>query len=313
MTKKITTFFTDAGTPKTGLSATIRIRDGSGTLVVTDAAMTEIGDGFYGYDFTTYDIEEEYSIRCDGSATLTNNSDRYTYAGNESYNDDIWDTETLDHDIAGTMGYEIRGSGGVVVGTGNNSRGLTLEEAEAIAKKVWAMILSNNKSAAEILITRSDFNAIKDEVTLSKKSVVDYSKEMALLFTEVQKISNEVSILCAKPDPVVDVPESLADSINELVSGVNDILPGITNAAEVINTTSDSISEKVDSLQAQMAGTNLDLSKANELAEAFTTLKDSLTVLMQMTERMSGDTVQRRMLKKAMLQLNDIKFMNLRR
>ena len=91
---KILAFFTLSGTPATGLVPTIRIRDLSdNSLVVTDAAMTEVGDGHYQYDFTTYDKDTDYAVRCDGGMSLTG-VERYTYAGNENYIDDIADTIT---------------------------------------------------------------------------------------------------------------------------------------------------------------------------------------------------------------------------
>ena len=81
--------FTNDGLPATGLSPTIRIRElPSKNLVVTDAAMEEVGDGSYSYDFSGYDSLKSYSIRCDGGNTLVN-ADRYVFAGNESYVDDI--------------------------------------------------------------------------------------------------------------------------------------------------------------------------------------------------------------------------------
>lgn len=72
--------FTNQGVPATGLSATIRIRrTDTQVLVVTDAAMTEQGDGGYSYDFTPVD-GLDYHIRCDGTATLPN-PERYLFAG----------------------------------------------------------------------------------------------------------------------------------------------------------------------------------------------------------------------------------------
>ncbi len=86
---KIVAFFTNNSVPATGLSPTIRIRDLSdNSLVITDAAMTEVGDGHYQYDFTLYDANINYAIRCDGTDVLSN-AERYTYAGNENYIDDI--------------------------------------------------------------------------------------------------------------------------------------------------------------------------------------------------------------------------------
>ena len=94
----ITAFFTNNGIPATGLSPTIRIREVVlGNLVVTDASMTEVGDGWYQYNFTSYDKDIDYVIRCDGGVLLSA-SERYTYAGNENYIDDI--NETVSQNVS---------------------------------------------------------------------------------------------------------------------------------------------------------------------------------------------------------------------
>jgi len=79
----IFSFFTDNGIPKTGLSATINIWKADGTQIVTEQNMTEIAGGFYKYDFTIYDEDEDYLIRADGSNTLSS-YDRYVYSSNET-------------------------------------------------------------------------------------------------------------------------------------------------------------------------------------------------------------------------------------
>lgn len=95
VTEQIVAFFTNAGIPALGLSPTVRIRElSTDTLVVTDAAMAEVGDGFYRYDFAAYDTTVNYAIRCDGTSALSN-AERYMWAGNEDYDKDIasavWD------------------------------------------------------------------------------------------------------------------------------------------------------------------------------------------------------------------------------
>jgi len=73
-TLRIVSMFTSSGTPTTGLSPTIRIRDlADNSLVVTDGAMTEVGDGVYQFNFTSvlgYILTTNFSIRTDGTATL---------------------------------------------------------------------------------------------------------------------------------------------------------------------------------------------------------------------------------------------------
>lgn len=59
-----TSFCNDIG-PVTGLTPAIRIRlveDGS---LVASGTMSEVGDGFYTYDFYNYDITKAYAILCD--------------------------------------------------------------------------------------------------------------------------------------------------------------------------------------------------------------------------------------------------------
>lgn len=110
----ISSFFTKSGVPQTGLSPTIRIWEvtpGSQTLVVTDAAMLSMGDGFYKFNFTTYDPLKTYNIRSNGDPLGTfslTDAEKFAYAGNESFRDDIvdgvWDETATDHITAGSMG-----------------------------------------------------------------------------------------------------------------------------------------------------------------------------------------------------------------
>ncbi len=79
----IIAFFTEIGTPKTGLSPTVDVWTVGGSQVVTAQAMTEVAGGFYQYDFTTYDEDEDYCIRADGTATLSG-ADRYVFSTNET-------------------------------------------------------------------------------------------------------------------------------------------------------------------------------------------------------------------------------------
>lgn len=83
--------FTDSGVPASGISPlpTIRIRNVDTTaIVVTDAFMTETGDGFYAYDFAAQDVAEDYSFRCDAGNSLST-SDRYTFGSSGPYDESI--------------------------------------------------------------------------------------------------------------------------------------------------------------------------------------------------------------------------------
>lgn len=112
----INSFFTDIGVPRTGLSPTVRIWEvdvSAHSLVVTDAAMTEVGGGFYKYDFTTYDTTKNYVIRSDGGAILAD-SERYEVAATEELKvedavitdivNGVWDETATNHLTAGSTG-----------------------------------------------------------------------------------------------------------------------------------------------------------------------------------------------------------------
>jgi hypothetical protein len=80
--------FTDNNIPKEGLTPLIKIRDVSdSSIVVNNAEMAEIGDGFYKYDFEAYDSSNDYSILVDGGEILTN-PERYQF-GTDSIKSDM--------------------------------------------------------------------------------------------------------------------------------------------------------------------------------------------------------------------------------
>lgn len=116
----IGSFFADEGVPKVGLTPTIRVwevTETSQTLVINGAALTEVGDGFYRYNFTTYDSTKDYMFRVDGGSVLTD-TDRYHYGATGYVKVDqatidniaagVWDEQTSGHLLAGSFG-ELQG------------------------------------------------------------------------------------------------------------------------------------------------------------------------------------------------------------
>ena len=73
----ISAYFTDSGAPKTGLSPTVTVYDLSDNTKDVDAAsMTEVGGGFYKYDWSGFDSSGDYTIICDGGSGLSNSEDQ---------------------------------------------------------------------------------------------------------------------------------------------------------------------------------------------------------------------------------------------
>jgi hypothetical protein len=104
----ILSFFTDGGIPAEELTPKIRIVEvATGTAVISWASMIEISDGWYKYDFLTYDYKKEYIVVCDGGSSLRD-SERYNAAANDNSRLEIsqivWDAQQTDHIISGSFG-----------------------------------------------------------------------------------------------------------------------------------------------------------------------------------------------------------------
>ena len=122
MSLTITSYFSKNGTPKLGLTPSIRIWNVTAlgqTLIIgsPDGAMTEIGDGFYKYIFTVpngYDETEEYVIRSDAEDNSLSNTERYAVASIsedglsqatiDAVVDNVWGEQATDHIDTGTTG-----------------------------------------------------------------------------------------------------------------------------------------------------------------------------------------------------------------
>jgi len=114
----ILSFFTSSSIPKTGLVPIVDVREVPlGTLVVNSQSMSELGGGFYYYNFTTFDYTKDYAIVCDGSDVLSD-SERYVFAGNESFIEDIadavWDESVSGHTSNETFGLQSQEIAGLV-------------------------------------------------------------------------------------------------------------------------------------------------------------------------------------------------------
>lgn len=113
MHKIISTLFTSLGVPTPGLTPVIDVYDlnllttSDNQLVVSAGTTTDVGGGWYRYDFLTYDPTHNYVYTFDGGMTL-NDYDRYKYGANESYIEEIvpavWEEPSLAHLDTGTTG-----------------------------------------------------------------------------------------------------------------------------------------------------------------------------------------------------------------
>lgn len=90
----VTTYFTDTISGAVGLSPIIKIRlveDGS---LVSSGTMSELGDGFYTYEFPEYDRTLDYMILCD--AITLQSFERYKASANQEYGNIIDSIRIMD-------------------------------------------------------------------------------------------------------------------------------------------------------------------------------------------------------------------------
>jgi len=247
--KNIVAFFSSSGIPSTGLTPIIRIWNvETKALVVEDASMSEVGDGFYVYELTSYNEENDYAIRCDGGETL-GATDRYVYAGNESYLDDIWGAKTTNHTISGSFGEALVQAGGEVLsgGGGGTVRPLTEKEMEDLAKMVWEVIMDNNQKAKDVLLSRSDFDYRKDAVIIKDEVINKILSE----FIPIKDAISEVLISQNKLDLIDDVigkigkAEYSLKSLGDKTDKLQSIAPQIKSATEGLITSIKKLTDEV--------------------------------------------------------------------
>jgi hypothetical protein len=93
----VTTYFNNFSNPVTGLSPVVKIRELETGDVVTSGTMSEVGQGFYKYDFSQYDITKDYLILCD-AVTLANEF-RYKAVATGEYGPLIHDINLISDDV----------------------------------------------------------------------------------------------------------------------------------------------------------------------------------------------------------------------
>lgn len=111
-TKIITANFTLDGVALTGLTPTVAIylldaiTPTTNTLIVSNGATTEIGLGWYRYEFTSYDVTKNYVFSFDGGVSVPPVA-RFQHGANDVNAADGWEEPALDHLNVGTLGYAV--------------------------------------------------------------------------------------------------------------------------------------------------------------------------------------------------------------
>jgi len=183
----ILAYFSNNGVPATSLIIpTIKIREiPIGTLLVNGDSMTEIGDGFYSYDFVDYDLTKDYAIICDGTSTL-NDADRYVYAGNENYINDI-ENSNLSTQILGVSAQNVEISNTLTLIP--TASALAIDD---IADAVWNQPTSANNGINTFGNSVNNINNTTESIYISVTENQNYLKRIVGLSHENIFIDNPI-------------------------------------------------------------------------------------------------------------------------
>lgn len=180
--KIITTHFTLSGMPQPGLTPHIDIYEldpnvpSNNPQIVTSDPLTEIGAGWYRYDFAAYDPTMNYVFSIDGGNVLPAEQ-RYRVGGNDSYEEDIsseiWNETLTSHTNVG-------------------STGLALNEVKA---NTAALLISDTQMAALLnTILKYQRNRTKIDVSAAQLIVYDDDGTTPLTIFDLKDFSGMPSV-----------------------------------------------------------------------------------------------------------------------
>lgn len=183
----ISSYFSRMGNPAVGLYPlpTIRIWEIdvlTQTLVVTNQPMLEVGDGFYKYEFGTFDPAKGYVCRVDGGYVLSPN-ERFnvaSFGSNARANVDVadivngvWGATASDYTTAGSMGNLMNQTHAVAQSTALEVHGIQTD-IQTVKSDIADISATTATISTEITSINSSISALSTEIT----SIGDLMHEM---------------------------------------------------------------------------------------------------------------------------------------
>ena len=155
----INSFFAKGSVPAIGLTPTISIWYLDSTMskvpVVTQAMCNDIGDGFYAYDFTSFDDAIDYTVLVDAGSDM-NPFGRYSTAAISADHtaERVWDVTAINHTAPGSVGEML-----------NHIKADTAKTAIDIV------------SLSQLLNTIKAYEANRTKIDASKKTLTVYDSD----------------------------------------------------------------------------------------------------------------------------------------
>lgn len=254
-TERLFAFFTKSGVPEAGLSPVMNIWDSADAHVVTNGAMTAMTqNGFYYYDFASYDPDKIYLYHADGGVTLSN-YERYVVGTNEiqssveGISDDITlileDTGTTLPSTLSTMDGKLDG-----IKTQTDKLTFTGSDIKATLDGEKVIVTSNEDKTDYVLTTAYD--AAKNAASQSSVNTIDVETD------KIQTIDDNLDTLKAEIEG--SLPGLISLIVTNLDTTVSSRLAGSSYTAPD-NTGIGNIKTQTDKIQ--VIDDNIDLIKTD--------------------------------------------------
>ena len=247
-----------------------------GSLVITDETMSEIGDGFYKFNFGGYHRDRDYSIRADGGATL-DDVDRYMYASNEFdvsiggglgiTGDMIFDMKRIADNIISKKDLDeflkkLAKKLGIMKDKLDEDE-LKSQELSKMSARINDNInflmknnVKNDKLKTEVEKTvnslKRDFNQISDALQVNKEELANMIKLNESVVNNIIKIDQKTNL--------EEFRKQLEESHNEMVKLDNDrvkMLSDINNSLNLLSNNFNEVSKHTEDNIKQNLGEDL--------------------------------------------------------
>lgn len=221
-----------------------------GSLVITDAPMTSLGDGFYKYNFSGYKQALDYSIRADGGAGLSD-TDRYMYATNEF---DVSIGGGLG--ITGDMIFDLKKMADNILTKKDLDEFLKklskkmnkvkekLEEDEEKSQEISKMSARIDDNINFLMKSNVNNNKMKTEVERTVNSLkTDFKKINDALQTNKKELSNMVNLNEHIVNSIrsIDKKTNLEELKKQLDNSHKETIESASNKAKILNQISDDL------------------------------------------------------------------------
>lgn len=270
----ITTFFsTENETPASGLIPTITIQEiPSGVVVVNSALMSEIGNGFYSYDFTNFDSSKEYVFLC---ASNDSNSDPYTYGSTMELSTiySIKDTvENNDIKLDNTI-TEINQNETKIDNLQNDINLLSTGQNDIVTE------INQNETKIDTLISgQSDIQTDISNTELNLTNEINQNEtKIDNLISGQSDITTEINQNETKIDTLVSGQSNIVNEIDNNETKIDNLQTDVTNIDNNVSL----MDGKVDNVQSDVDNIEINLTNLNSTVSGQDTKLDDILTNIQ--------------------------------